>query len=73
MYCGAPLPNKTLLECRLINNCRVKLVISPEYKREMSKSCTFNDRKDKVELIKEPLPQIEELAKEVQSIEDIDD
>jgi len=34
----------------------------------MSKSCTFNDRKDKVELVKEPLPQIEELAKEVQSI-----
>jgi hypothetical protein len=42
-----------------VNNCRVKLVISPDYKREMSKSCTFNGSKDKCEMPKQQLPQIQ--------------
>jgi hypothetical protein len=45
-YCGGKLPtNKTLRELRVVNKCTIKLLLSPEYKKQMSKSYMFANPK----------------------------
>ena len=45
MYCGGKLCNRTLKDARLVNNCSVRLMVSSEYKKQMSKSYMFTNPK----------------------------